>query len=98
MTRDKHGRDGEIYLSVLQIDPFSQKVELLETGYEAKMDGGIIDDYIYSAHIAQVSSYRGLDVTFIIQYNDAIIFDCITALNQKPMRFPMPTVDKWNEK
>ena len=47
MTRNKHGRDGAIYLNVLSIDPFSEKVELLESGYEAKMNGGIIDDYIY---------------------------------------------------
>ena len=58
------------------------------------MDGGIIDDYIYSAHVAQVASYRGLDLTFIIQYSDTIIFDCITALHQKPMRFPMPIDSK----
>ena len=52
MTRNKHGRDGAIYLNVLLIDPFSHRVELLESGYEANMNGGIIDDYIYSAHIA----------------------------------------------
>ena len=52
------------------------------------MGGGIIDDYIYSAHITQVTSSRGLDVTFIVQYNDAIIFDCITSLQQQPIRFP----------
>ena len=66
MTRNKHGRDGAIYLNILSIDPFSEKCELLESGYEAKMDGGIIDDYIYSAHIAQVASYRGLDIAYVV--------------------------------
>ena len=44
------------------------------------MSGGVVDDYIHSAHVMQVASYRGLDVTLVIHYNDAIVFDCITAL------------------
>ena len=56
IARDWHGRNsdeewGEVYLNVLIVDPFTQKVELLETGYEADMNGGIVDDYIYSAYI-----------------------------------------------
>jgi len=37
-----------------------------------------------------VSSVRGLDVAFIAQYNDRIIYDCITSTRQQPMRFPLP--------
>ena len=56
MARDWHGRNsdeewGEVYLNVLIVDPFTQKVELLETSYEADLNGGIVDDYIYSAYI-----------------------------------------------
>ena len=51
MTRDYHGKEGEVYLNVLSIDPFTQKVELFETSYEADMNGGINDDYIFSAFV-----------------------------------------------
>ena len=44
------------------------------------MNSGIVDDYIFSAFVTQVTSSRGLDVTFIVQYNDAVVFDCITSL------------------
>ena len=54
------------------------------------MDGGIRDDCIYNAFVMQVTSVRGLDVSFVCQYNDAIIFDCITSTKQFPIRFPMP--------
>ena len=57
------------------------------------MDGGIRDDCIYNAFVMQVTSVRGLDVSFVCQYNDAIIFDCITSTKQLPIRFPMPTSD-----
>ena len=80
MTRSMHGRRGEMYLNVLSIDPFTQKVELFETSYEADMNSGVVDDYIFSAFITQVTSSRGLDVTFIVQYNDAVVFDCITSV------------------
>lgn len=38
----------------------------------------------------EVTSARGLDVTFIAQYNDRIIFDCVTSTKQLPLRFPLP--------
>ena len=79
LTRNKTGINGEIYLNVLNIDPFSQNMELLETSYEAEMKGGIRDDVIFKAFILQVTSVRGLDVSFICQYNDSIVFDCITS-------------------
>ena len=99
LTRNKHGRDGDIYLNVLQVDPFAspQRFELLETVYEAEMKGGIRDDCIYNAFVMQVTSVRGLDVSFVCQYNDAIIFDCITSTKQLPLRFPMPVSRRTEE-
>ena len=43
------------------------------------MDGGVRDDCIYQAFMMQVTSARGIDVSVVCQYNDAIIFDCITS-------------------
>ena len=65
LTRNITGPKGEIYLNVLDIDPFSQKVQLLESPYEAEMKGGIRDDMIFKAFVLQVTSARGLDVAFI---------------------------------
>ena len=62
------------------------------------MEGGVRDDCIYKSFITSVTSARGLDVSFVCQYNDSIIFDCITSTKQKPIRFPMPltnTRDAW---
>ena len=94
LTRNITGPKGEIFLNVLDIDPFSQKVQLLESPYEAEMRGGIRDDMIFKAYVLQVTSARGLDVAFICQYNDSIIFDCITSTKQLPIRFPMPASQK----
>ena len=94
LTRNKSYPKGEVYLNVLHVDPFSQNIELLETAYEAEMNGGIRDDVIYKAFVTQVTSIRGLDVSFICQYNDSIIFDCITSTKQLPIRFPMPVSTK----
>ena len=68
-------------MNVLHVDSFASpyKVELLETFFEAEMKGGIRDDVIFKAFVTQVRSVRGLDVSFICQYNDSIIFDCITS-------------------
>ena len=41
----------------------------------------------------KVTSARGMDVTFVAQYNDRIIFDCITSQRQLPIRFPLPTLE-----
>ena len=43
------------------------------------MDEGISDDYVQNCITAQLTSERGLDVTFIMQYRDRIIFDCVTS-------------------
>ena len=37
-----------------------------------------------------MSSIRGLDVAIVAQYNDRIIYDCITATLQNPIRYPKP--------
>ena len=67
LSRDKSGRDGQVFLNILQVDPFSSqmKFELLTTDYEAEMSGGIRDDCIYKAYVMQVTSVRGLDVAFV---------------------------------
>ena len=62
------------------------------------MNGGIRDDCIYNAFVMQVTSVRGLDVSFVCQYNDAIIFDCITSTKQLPIRFPMPSSNKTEDR
>ena len=92
LTRNVSGPSGEIFLNILHVDPFASpmKFELWTTTYEAGMDGGIRDDCIYNAFVMQVTSVRGLDISFVCQYNDAIIFDCITSTKQFPIRFPMP--------
>ena len=54
------------------------------------MDEGMSDDVIQKALAIQVNSERGLDVAFVAQYNDRIIFDCVTSTKQLPLRFPTP--------
>jgi hypothetical protein len=97
--KPKNGDVGAVYLNILQVDPYSETTnfELLTTKYEAEMDGGVRDDVIYKAFVMQVTSLRGIDVAFVCQYNDSIIFDCITSTKQNPIRFPMPSVMKDDE-
>ena len=87
---------GDMLLNVLSIDSYSSpmKFELYTTSYEACMNEGMNDDSIQSCIAMQVTSVRGLDVTFVAQYNDRIIFDCITSTKQLPMRFPLPATPK----
>ena len=69
MTRRKEedAKVGAVYLNILQVDPYSAETrfELLTTKYEAEMDGGIRDDIIYKAFVMQVTSTRGIDVSFV---------------------------------
>jgi len=82
---------GDMLLNVLSIDSYSQpmKFELFTTDYEACMDEGMSDDTIQKCVATQVTSVRGLDVAFVAQYNDRVIFDCITSTKQPPIRFPL---------
>ena len=68
-------------MNLLNIDTYSSPLhfELMTTEFDAEMSGGVRDDCIYKSFITQVTSVRGLDVSFVIQYNDSIIFDCITS-------------------
>ena len=63
------------------------------------MDEGIKGDNIKKFYSAQLTSARGLDLAFIAQYRDRIIFDCVTSVKQPPIRFPMPKnstqLDEW---
>ena len=67
LTRNKSGPEGEVYLNILHVDPYASpmKFELWTTEYEAEMSGGIRDDCIYNAFVMQVTSVRGLDVSFV---------------------------------
>lgn len=82
---------GDVLLNILVIDTYSRpmKFDLYTTKYEACMEEGICDDTIYNAFVMQMTSVRGLDVSFVCQYNDRIIFDCITSTRQMPIRFPL---------
>jgi len=84
---------GDMLLNVLSVDSYStpMKFELFTTTYEACMDEGMNDDSINKCIAMAVTSARGLDVSFIAQYNDRIIFDCITSTKQLPVRFPLPS-------
>ena len=65
------------------------------------MEQGMSDDVIQKALAIQLNSERGLDVAFVAQYNDRIIFDCVTSTKQNPLRFPTPVskqeADEWKK-
>lgn len=87
---------GDVLLNILVIDTYSKpmKFDLYTTKFEACMEEGICDDTIYSAFVMQMTSVRGLDVSFVCQYNDRVIFDCITSTRQLPIRFPLAQNEK----
>lgn len=60
-------KDGEMFLNVLSIDSYStpMRFELYTTNYEAAMEEGVADDSIQKCVAMQMTSQRGLDVTFI---------------------------------
>ena len=51
LTRNMSGPKGEVYLNVLNVDPFGKRFELFETSYEAEMKGGIRDDIIFKSFV-----------------------------------------------
>jgi hypothetical protein len=73
--------EGDMLLNVLSIDSYStpMRFELFTTTYEACMREGMADDAIQRCVAMQVTSARGLDVAFVAQYNDRIIYDCVTS-------------------
>ena len=83
VTRKNDGESehGDMYLNVLSIDSYSKpmKFELFTTNYEASMDEGMSDDSIKNCIALCVTSARGLDVAFVAQYNDRIVYDCVTS-------------------
>ena len=85
-------------LNVLSIDTYAtpMRFELYTTTYEASMEEGMNDDQFQSCIAMQVTSSRGLDVALVAQYNDRIIYDCVTSTVQQPVRFPLPANnEKW---
>lgn len=95
----EEGEWGDVHLNILVIDSYSvpMKFELHTTHYEANMGEGVGDDIIQKAFVMQVTSVRGLDVAIVAQYNDRIIYDCITSTRQQPIRFPLPPKNKEEE-
>ena len=88
--RNKECTRGDLLLNVIEVNPYSvnMRFRLFTTHFEACMDEGIRDDYVQKSITTVLTSARGLDVTFINQYRDRVIFDCITYVDQKPIRFP----------
>lgn len=78
---DDECKKGDIFLNILHVDVFASPMTFTHwrTEYEACMQGGTRDDVIRKSFVLQVQSSRGNDVTLVNQYNDSIIFDCITA-------------------
>lgn len=64
---DSVPKEGEMFLNVLSIDSYStpMRFELHTTNYEAAMEEGVADDSIQKCVAMQMTSQRGLDVTFI---------------------------------
>ena len=81
-------------MNLLYVDSYSEPMTftLYTTDYEACMGEGCRDDVIRSAFAIEVKSARSTDTTLCIQYNDSIVFDCITSTAQKPIMFPRPKV------
>ena len=100
---DEDDYEGEIILNVLSIDSYSKtmKFELFTTDYDAQMNEGMSDDSIQSCVAISVTSVRGLDVALVAQYNDRIVFDCVTSTKQLPVRLPLPQnakeLELWKE-
>ena len=81
-------------MNLLYVDSYSEPMTftLYTTDYEACMQRGCRDDVIRSAFAIEVKSARSTDATLCIQYNDSIVFDCITSTAQKPIIFPRPKI------
>ncbi len=72
---------GDLLLNLLYVDSYSEPMTftLYTTDYEACMQEGCRDDVIRTAFAIEVQSARSTDATLCIQYNDSIVFDCITS-------------------
>lgn len=82
---------GDILLNILHVESFAEPMTftLFTTNYEACMMEGARDDVMHKVFAFEVQSSRGVDVTLCNQYNDSIVFDCITSTRQKPIIFPL---------
>jgi len=87
-------------VNLLQVDAYAQPVrfELYTTEYEACMEEGCRDDFLHSAFAIKVNSARGVDVALAVQYNDGVVFDCITSTAQLPMMVPLCPSEEFLEK
>jgi len=84
-------KNGDMLVNLLQVDAYAQPVrfKLYTTEYEACMEEGCRDDVIHSAFVIKVNSMRGVDVALAVQYNDGVVFDCITSTKQLPIMVPL---------
>jgi hypothetical protein len=82
---------GFILLNILYVESFAEPMTftLYTTNFEANLAEGCRDDVMHKSFAFSVQSTRGVDVTLCNQYNDSIIFDCITSTRQKPISFPL---------
>ena len=87
-------KKGDLILNLLSVDSYSEPMTftLYTTNYEACMQEGCRDDVIHKAYAIECKSARSTDVTLVIQYNDSIVFDCVTSTKQKPIMFPRPHI------
>jgi len=78
-------------LNILQVDTYAQPMtfQLYTTDYEACMQEGARRDILHSAYVTKVNTARGIDTTLALQYNDGVIFDCITSTIQPPLLCPV---------
>jgi hypothetical protein len=89
--KEENCEKGDILLNILHVESFAEPMTftLYTTNYEACMMEGARDDVMHKVFAFEVQSSRGVDVTLCNQYNDSIVFDCITSTRQKPIIFPL---------
>lgn len=88
---DRDCQKGDVVLNMLEIDPYSNPMEIkhYKSPYEACMEGGTRDDKIVKSFVIKAISDRGNDAVLVSQYDDCVIFDCVTSVLQKPIRCPI---------
>lgn len=87
---------GDLLLNILSMDTYSspQQFKLFTTTYEACMQEGCRSDVCHLAYCIKVITSRGVDVALCMQFNDSIVFDCITSTSQEPIQVPLLAADK----
>jgi hypothetical protein len=86
---------GDMLINVMEIDPYSSpmKFTIHTSPYEACMGGGVRNDLIIRSFVINAISDRGYDIVLACQYNDCVIFDCVTSTRQEPIKVPQFSSD-----